>query len=182
MSRSPAANIVIAVAALAVSLGVFNLGRDFYAQAKTTQAWASTEGLILDGKVVTTERYRRSLFIRRSYSDRYRHSAQITYSYSIDGQEYISNQISTSKVWTDYFESRGRAGAAYEGTWLAMYPVGKKVIVYYDPLDPSNALLERDEYWMAYLTFGLAGLIGLVGLAFFNLARHQRQEGSWQNF
>ncbi len=75
-----------------------------------------------------------------------------------------------------YAYSTGMSDAAYEGTWLIKYPEGKSVVVYYNPRDPSDALLERDEYWLAFALFGLAGVAGLIGAAVLHAGLSRRHE------
>jgi hypothetical protein len=113
----------------------------------------------------------------QGHRDRYRYSSHIAYRYAVDGAEFVSTQISMAKKFDAFLSTfSGTGDAAYEGTWLARYPVGKRVTVYYDPNDPANALLERDEAWLAYLFFAVAGVLALAGLGTLNAVRHSRSE------
>ena len=158
------------MAGLALVLG--STGLDLRQQAEVTAGWSSTEGVIRSGKL-SSRQVSRSLL--RPRGGRYLYSAQITYSYMVDGHSYESNQIGTAKSMMSW--SRGSGGAAYEATWLAKYPEGMRVIVYYDPADPSNAVLERDASAVAYAFLAGASVFGLFGVGMLRSAIRQRREG-----
>ena len=137
--------------------------------------WPSTEGEIVSGEIAA--KLVRPFAFGRPSSSRYRYSANIRYRYTVEGKKYVSGQISLAKNFDRFLDTfSGRGDAAYEGTWLAKYPVGKKVLVYFDPDDPSNALLERDEAALAYLFFAGAGVLAFLGLSILKSVRHQRSE------
>ena len=123
---------------------------------------------------------RSRLTLREDYrGDRYqyRYSSSISYRYTVDGEEFVSSQISMAKKFDAYVSTfSGRGDAAYEATWLAKYPVGKHVTVYYNPNNPANALLERDEAWLAYLFFVVAAVLAFLALGILNAVRHARSE------
>jgi hypothetical protein len=58
----------------------------------------------------------------------------VEYEFSVGGNKFTGTRISIGE---------DKAGANTEAT-LAHYPVGAAVMVYYDPADPGNSLLERD--------------------------------------
>jgi hypothetical protein len=174
------AGIAVAIALFGVAFFAGQAGLDLYRNVQVIREWPSTEGEILSGNV-TEHRVRRLPLTRREYyqGDRYqyRYSSSISYGYTVDGQGFVSSQISMAKKFDAYLSTfSGRGDAAYEGTWLAKYPVGKHVTVYYDPNDPANALLERDEAWLAYLFFAVAGVLAFLGLGILNAVRHARSE------
>jgi hypothetical protein len=162
------------------ALLVGKTGMTVYRDVQALRDWSSTEGQILSGTM--TSRRERTGRLTRRYSDqdrryRYRYSSQIACSYTVDGEEYVSTQISLAKNFDARFSTfSGRTDAAYEATWLAKYPVGKTVPVYYDPDDPANAVLERDEVWLAYLFFAVAGVLAIAGLSVLNALRHSGKE------
>lgn len=179
----PGAGIGVAVVLFVAAFFAGQAGFDLHRNVQVVREWPSTEGEILSGKV-TEHRVRELPFTRREYyrGDRYqyRYSSSISYRYTVDGQEFVSSQISMAKKFDSYFSTLpGRGDAAYEGSWLAKYPVGKHVSVYYDPNDPANALLERDEVWLAYLFFAVAGALALLGLGILNAIRHARSEAGY---
>jgi len=172
----PGAGILVALVLFAVAFAVGLAGLTLYRDVQTIRQWPSTEGVILSGEV-TQHRVRQFTARGRPRTDEYHYSSRIAYTYTVDGEEYVSSQISIAKKFDRFLATfSGTADAGYEGTWLARYPVGKKVPVYYDPDDPANALLERDEAWLAYLFFALAGVLTFAGLGILNAVRHLRSE------
>ncbi|MFW9778384.1 MAG: DUF3592 domain-containing protein [Candidatus Heimdallarchaeota archaeon] len=84
--------------------------------------------------------------IKISYIDQYRddgvlmYKPTINYSYFVMDSEYHSNKVSLSLItaanWRRFATKK-----------IARYPVGKIVKVYYDPTDPSQAVLEPGFKW-----------------------------------
>ena len=97
-------------------------------QARRAAAWPQTAGRITRSEVAAT---------RRQTSGRATEVINVPlveYEFSAKGRQYTGTRISIG-------EDTG--GANTEAT-LAHYPVGAAVMVYYDPDDPGNSLLERD--------------------------------------
>lgn len=164
--------LALVMGVLALVLG--STGLDLRRQAEITAAWSSTEGVVRSGKV-NSRRVPRATLGGSQRRGNYLYSAQIIYEYTVDGQSYTSDQIGTAKGMLSW--SRGTSGAAYEATWLAKYPEGKRVTVYFDPDDPSNAVLERDQGAVAYAMLAAAGLFALLGVGMLRSAIRQRREG-----
>ena len=88
--------------------------------------------------------------------------AEMKYSYVVEGVSFEGDRV-------DYgMESRSSKRTRADEI-VALYPVGEEVLVYYDPSDPSEAVLEPGVGAAAFL-FPLIGvvftLIGLVMLFF----------------
>jgi hypothetical protein len=164
------AGIVLGGGLLLLAFLLCRSGLGMYRQAEATNSWPSTTGKIVSAKEIRTEAWSRQ-------RARYRYSSRISYRYAVNDKQYTSSQISTAKAWDEmYSHSTGASDAAYEGTWLAKYPEGKTVVVYYNPRDPTDALLERDEYWLSFALFALAGIAGLVGAAVIRAGFSRRHE------
>jgi hypothetical protein len=174
---SPVVSVLFALGLFWLAWTFAALGIDLRGESKRMVMWPSTEGVIVKAEM-KSERVRRlnPLAPRRGRRSIYVHSTTIAYEYSVDGQPYVSTSISRAKGFDALIESRGQMGGAYQGTWLAKYPEGKRVIVYYDPEDPATAVVERDEPWITYLIFAAAVATALVGLAFLSSAREQWKE------
>ncbi len=72
-------------------------------------------------------------------SNRRRWEVKITYSYTVDGTTYQSSRLG--------FGTRPSV-ESYDGTeesYSAAYPVGKQITAYFDPGDPSTAVLTRQQ-------------------------------------
>jgi hypothetical protein len=90
-------------------------------------------------------------------------TARVRYRFTVQGREYESRQIS--------FKVRSATLAA-ERKLVAAYPLGRKVRVFYNPKEPSLAVLERNSSygWLLFVAFGIlcfsaAALIPLIPLA-----------------
>ena len=64
------------------------------------------------------------------------YSAEIAYSYRVDGREYVSESYSTEE---------GQSSSGYDGKQALVdrYPPGTKTICYVNPQDPNNAVINR---------------------------------------
>lgn len=103
--------------------------------ARESLYWPKTEGVIT-----------------QSFMDWDRHRQQyanIRYSFIVNGEKITGFQISAKDTNISDEEL------------LKKYPVGKKVIVYYDPENPENSLLEPGYSWQSYQAFVL-GIIFLL--------------------
>jgi len=121
----------------------------FAAAYKSLQVRAAREWPSTPGKVVISNAEARK--IRVIDSDRedghrfeLRNFANVVYQYSVAGKQLRNNRVSIG-------EDRGNFEVAET---IAKYPVGTAVTVYYNPLHPNEAVLERD----------LPGLWGCLGV------------------
>jgi hypothetical protein len=173
----PAVSVLFAIGLFWLAWTFAALGVELRSESARMATWSSTEGVIVDAQMHSKRIRDYNLFAprrgRRTYSV---HRTTIAYQYVVEGQQFVSTSISMAKGFDAIFRSTNQGGAAYQGTWLAMYPEGKRVTVYFDPADPASAILERDEPWITYLTFLLAAVIALIGFAFLSSARHQWRE------
>ena len=80
-------------------------------------------------------------------------SAHIAYEYSVTGRRHKSSQVSYSGM--------SKASSEREAL-ISRYPVGAEVTVYYDPTNPSQAVLENKQSntWHIPLAIGLVVLAG----------------------
>lgn len=72
----------------------------------------------------------------------------IHYEYSVDGKIYESNVVN--------YGNTGSSNRSFAEGYVNRYPVGKPVLVYYDPQQPEKAVLEPlvKDYEMVYLIVG----------------------------
>jgi hypothetical protein len=125
----------------------------FAAIYKTLQVRAAREWPSTPGKVVTSNSQVRDVRIlddRREddYRLEPRNFANIVYQYTVRGQTLSNNRVSLG-------EDRGNFEVAET---IARYPVGTDVTVFYNPLHPHEAVLERDtpKGWWGCLGIGMA--------------------------
>jgi hypothetical protein len=122
----------------------------FAAAYKTLQVRAAREWPSTPGKVVISDSEVRDVrVLDDSREDNYRierrNFADIVYQYSVAGKQLRNNRVGIG-------EDRGNFEVAET---IAKYPVGMDVTVYYNPLRPNEAVLERD------LPKGLWGCLGI---------------------
>jgi hypothetical protein len=111
-----------------VGLGIFLYRRSQQGNAakQAAQSWASTMGTVL----MSTIQIKRT---SRSRSE----IPVVVYQYQVNGTAY---QGQTIKAGEQFFNVRvmGQAQAT-----IARYPVGALVMVYYNPANPAESVLER---------------------------------------
>jgi len=114
-------------------------------QVRAAREWPSTPGKVVVSKtelrqvkVIDSDRAEGHRFEERNF-------ANIVYEYSVAGRKLRNNRVSIG-------EDRGNFEVAET---IAKYPVGAVVTVYYNPLHPDRAVLERD------LPKGMWGCLGI---------------------
>ena len=115
---------------LMVIMGGVLLGMGFFARkkAKATESWPVAPGLILSSEVRERSRYDSG-----SHSSRTTYEPVVSYQYTIMGQVYTADRVSSGQKNT-------RRKNCYE--IVAKYPAGAQVSVRYDPEKPQDAVLE----------------------------------------
>jgi len=145
-----------------LSVGILNI-----VKGSARNDWPTTRGEILTSEVQSRletsdsssgsgSRRRRKTTTTRVYW------AEMKYSYLVEGVSFEGSRV-------DYgMESRSSKQTRADEI-VALYPVGEEVLVYYDPSDPSEAVLEPGVGAGAFI-FPLIGvlftMIGLVMLFF----------------
>jgi hypothetical protein len=131
-------------------LNVIFLGIIFFMRQKMTAVsqWPSTMGSVVMSRID-----------RRSSSDGYTDYPYVQYSYQIGGQTYQSTKLAPGP-------DVGGTGA---GKVVAKYPAGAQVMVFYDPQNPAEAVLERKApamwlMWLLLVIFDctLCGVIPII--------------------
>jgi hypothetical protein len=114
-------------------------------QVRAAREWPSTAGKVVVSKaevrkvkVIDGDREEGHRFEERNF-------ANVVYEYSVAGKKLRNNRVSIS-------EDRGNFQVAET---IAKYPVGAVVTVFYNPLHPDQAVLERD------LPKGMWGCLGI---------------------
>jgi hypothetical protein len=117
-------------------------------QVRVAREWPSVAGKVVVSKaevrkvkVIDSDRAEGHRFEERNFAD-------IVYEYSVAGRKLRNNRVSIG-------EDRGNFQVAET---IAKYPAGAVVTVYYNPLHPDQAVLERD------LPKGMWGCLG-IGMA-----------------
>lgn len=114
-------------------------------QVRAARAWPSVAGkVVISGAEVRDVRVMDSARKGGTRTEQ-RNFANIVYEYTVAGRKLRNNRVSIG-------EDLGNFGVAET---IAKYPAGAVVTVYYNPLHPNEAVLERD------LPKGLWGCLGI---------------------
>ena len=133
-------------------LNAIFLGIIFFMRRKmaTVSQWPSTLGTVL----MSTLESRRS-----SDNGGYVNYPVVQYSYQVGGQMYQSTKLAPGP----------EVGGTGAGKVVARYPQGAQVMVFYDPQNPSEAVLERKApaqwvMWLILVIFDcmLCGVIPVI--------------------
>lgn len=128
-----------------VGIGLLVWGVISYRTALESRNWPTTEGIVTFSEVYTS-----------TDSDGTTYGATVNYRYTVNDQSYNGDKVSL----TDYSSSsRGRAEDIVE-----RYEEEDIVTVYYDPYDPSKAVLETGANWVQYLLMGMGCCFSIVPL------------------
>ncbi|HET9913316.1 MAG TPA: DUF3592 domain-containing protein [Anaerolineales bacterium] len=130
-------------------LNAIFLGIIFSTRRKMTAVsqWPSTMGTVL---MSTLERR------RSSNNSGYTNYPVVQYSYQISGQMYQGMKIAPGM----------EVGGSGAGSVVARYPAGAQVMVFYNPQNPSEAVLETKApaQWIMWLVLVITNLM-LCGMA-----------------
>ncbi len=115
-------------------LACFSMGTVLFAirvrrRCNASKHWPSTRGIIVSSTRTRDPNY-------DSATSPVIYGAEICYEYSIEGQPFTGSRV----TFGDYSAS----WPAHARGILIRYPVGREVLVYYDPKIPSFAVLERE--------------------------------------
>lgn len=131
-------------------LNAIFLGIIFFMRRKmaAVSQWPSTMGTVL-----------MSTLERRSSSEGSTDYAVVQYSYQVGGQAYQSYKLAPGP----------EVGGTGAGKVVARYPPGAQVMVFYNPQNPSEAVLERNApaqwvMWLILIIFDctLCGVIPII--------------------
>jgi hypothetical protein len=133
---------------LLVGLGLFFWGMRGQRGGNESKSWPTTTGRILMSQIES----RRSRSGSSGYSTTF--YPQIMYEYDLGGQRFQSNQINRGVML-----SYGMTSMAQQKTM--QYPVGSNVLVYYNPMNPSESVLETGASGGSKILMGIGLMIFL---------------------
>lgn len=124
----------------------FHVGADHLDYIKYSKAWPSTEGVVTHSEVKE--------HVSSEGKSSYRYSLQ--YNYMVKGRAFSDSDISHSQ---DLSFSKKHKAVELQ----TQYPVGSPIIVHYDPLKPSDALLDVSSSISDYSIFSLGIIFFITG-------------------
>jgi Protein of unknown function (DUF3592) len=128
-------------------LGLLIKGTRDRIKCNRARSWPTAQGRVLDSRLRE---------VRDSEGKTW--EVYILYEYWVDGQTYRSN------VWRMQAGSSSFTGAAEKA--VARYPIGSRVMVYYNPDAPGDAMLEPGKmgWWMFFggAAFFITGIFAVI--------------------
>ena len=143
--RHKAALVLIFSMATITGLFALAMGLLLAVAAVGQHGWPTTDGLVVS-----------------SYVDEHgiledtTYSPVVIYDYDVDGAHLQGNRVTSST-----FRSSERSWAEEV---VNRYPVGEVVLVYYDPENPGNAVLEPGMDQSTWILIGIGGLFASIGI------------------
>jgi hypothetical protein len=152
-TRSPIISILFFGLFFVVGAIVLMWGISSSQSAFKSQGWPSVSGWVTDARISSSTSSKGSTTF----------SAKITYTYTLNGQVYKSSRVSFGDVSTSNSGDAQRI--------VSRYSTGTTVSVYYNPVDPSQTVLETGFSVGLLLPLGIGTLFTLVGglLLIFNI-------------
>ncbi|MGD9007703.1 MAG: DUF3592 domain-containing protein [Desulfobacteraceae bacterium] len=134
---------IIGVIVLVVAVAAVVTAGYFYVKSQNSRSWPAAEGVITKS----------STRIQRNPGDSGAPAtiADVWYSYIVDGIEHHNDTISHAQY--------GSSSARHAVQEARRYPVGSRVLVYYDPGNPHDSVLEHKTPWIFIGIFGGLGTI-----------------------
>jgi len=136
-------------AIIGAGIAVYGIGE--VRKAKATMNWPSTQARII-----------RSEIVRHPASDIGKpdtYGPEIGYEYVIDGRKLTGNNIA-------FGVTGASSDHGFAEEYVAKFPAGKGVNVFFDPTNPQDSVLERGASGKTYFPLGL-GLIFVIMGCFF---------------
>ena len=129
-----------------------------------SQGWPTTGGTILSNRFsgVTIKEYDGDVYTTSG--------VYIRYEYSVDGISYES--LSINSIDTPFYPS----------SYANRYPVGKNIIVYYNPNNPAEAVLEPGFVDILKAFGGFSGLFFVLGIFFIIIGVLDIKKIRYQNY
>lgn len=122
------ANLVVSVLFI-TGLAITPDNAKMFMEALRSTHWPHTEGQIVSSKMA----FRQRIAGRHPRGGRKGSGVKLLYEYKVNGNTYTSDRIHFVRTYSSMSSASRR---------LSEYPVGKRVLVYYNAHEPSKAILE----------------------------------------
>ena len=139
---------------LVVGIGVSILGVQTTQKSIASDNWPQTQGTIITSDIETHKTH-----TKHGYS--YTYGPEIVYTYSVNGQSYTANKVS--------YSTGSSSDVSYAQKIVNTYPVGTQIPVFYNPENPTEAVLEPGSNTMTYfpIIFGIVFIaVGIGGIIY----------------
>lgn len=145
---------MFAVGLVVAGWGLYELKR-----SRESNGWPSTTGIITHSAIHKVER-------RRENQTEATYYPRIQYQYAVFGKGFTADRIAFG---SPYGGEQSKAQAVVD-----RYPIGGSVAVYYDPDDPSVAVLKAGYSQHAYVMMAAGLMFGAGGMFFLRACRRKR--------
>jgi hypothetical protein len=134
------------ITGLMVVIGLAATGAGAWTMIKgiQTNSWPTTFGTVRSSELSSSQGDHGHMF----------YSAHVTYTYQIGKTSFTGKKISVAQI---------ASSSNYAREILGRYPVGKKVLVFYSPGDPSEAVLQTGIGPGTWICFGVGVVFLLAG-------------------
>lgn len=146
-------------------------------EARQSLTWPSVEGIVIDHQLEKHTNREKS-----GYSESHvtHYVPVISYKYEVNGKNYTNKRITLENT---EFETAKKANV-----YLAKYPIGMRMTVFYNPANPERAIVERTipnptvSYWLVggTLCFSLVTLLAIL-FAVRKAYLAKGQQGAWKH-
>jgi hypothetical protein len=144
--------IAIVLPMLLIGVGIVWYARRSRAQIEASKGWPTVQGTIASSSC------------QRRLTDANVYVAVVNFTYQVSGRDYQGNRLS--------FGGKVDGNEDEMNKFVAEYPAGKIIPVYYDPQNPAVALLRPDMtggatvmLWVGLVVTALAIALGVMVLA-----------------
>ena len=146
-TRNLMLTVGLAILALAAALAIRS-----YSFVAPTLGWTRVEGRVLDSGSETIR-------VTSRFGDGWAEEPRIRYAFEVDGRTLTGNRIYPGYSWHYDKDEMLR-------DFLRPYAPGAAVTVFYDPADPSRAVLLREgDYMWSWILLGVGLWFTLIGWA-----------------
>ena len=133
---------------LAIGVGAIVGGMYLVKVAGASKSWPSAPGVITESIVENAS--------SRS-SDEVSYIAKISYRYTVNDVEHWSSGVS--------FADLQSSSPGFVQKTVDRYPVGKEVVVFYNPEEPDKAVLESGVPWAIWFVPSIGVLLSCAGFS-----------------
>jgi hypothetical protein len=134
---------VIGVIVFFIALGAITGAAFFYIEGKSTVKWPSVEGMVIKSDTRIQKEPGKSSTPTTI--------ADVWYAYSVDGVQYQNDTISHAQY--------GSSSATHAVREAHKYPEGSRLVVYYNPENPNDSILEHKMPWIFIGLFAGLGIL-----------------------
>lgn len=149
--------------------GLFSVfGVYFLFTANESLSWRSVDGAVVETQVVRDTRSRRGA-AGATLSNYVEYYVSINYTYDVEGNSYSSSRHSLGQG--NRVSRRFKERSDAEAVAASRFPEGTMVTVYYDPKQPTEAVLATGWDWGTFVPLLFGIFLGGSGWLFYSASR-----------